>query len=71
MQGARQPIILIYTRPRRTVFYPSVREASRDSGISIWRILRGLEDPDGEIPNTRPRVYVDEALTDNTDREDI
>ena len=62
MQGARQPIILIFSRPRQTLFFESIAEASRQTGISSWRILRGLQDPYGEIPNTRPAICVDEAL---------
>ena len=69
MQGARQPVILIYTRPRKTVFYPSVAEASRATGISVWRILRGLQDPYGEIPNTRPTICVDEAFTPSSETD--
>lgn len=63
MQGTRQPIIMIYSKPKQTLYFDSVREAARSTGISVWRILRGLEDPEGEIPNTRPRIYVDEAVS--------
>ena len=62
MQGSRQPIIIIYSRPRKTVYFDSVAEASRVTGISRQRILRGLMDQYGEIPNTRPVICVDEAV---------
>ncbi len=67
MQGARQPIIIIYQKPRKTVYFESVAEASRATGFSRQRILRGLMDPYGEIPNTRPPVCVDEAVVPDDD----
>lgn len=63
MQGSKLPIIMIFQYPRKTVFYSSVSEASRATGISVWRILRGLQDPYGEIPNTHPVICVDEAIS--------
>lgn len=62
MQGAKQPIILIYSRPRKTVYYDSIIDASKATGISRGRLLRGLRDDYGEIPNTRPVICIDEAL---------
>lgn len=62
MQGTRQPIVLIYQRPHKTEFYPSVSEAAKKTGIPRKSILRGLKDPDGWIPNTRPIIFVEEAV---------
>ena len=60
MQGIHTPVIIIY--PRKTVFYPSVMAASKATGISRWRLFRGLSDPYGQIPSTSPTLYIDEAI---------
>ena len=60
MQGIHTPVIIIY--PSKTVFYPSVMAASKATGISRWRLFRGLNDPYGQIPSTSPTLYIDEAI---------
>lgn len=60
MQGIHTPVIIIY--PRKTVFFPSVMAASKATGISRWRLFRGLSDPYGQIPSTSPTLYIDEAI---------
>lgn len=62
MKGNRQAVILIYSRPHKTEWYRSISQAAQATGISKWRILRGLQNPYGEIPNTRPVICVDEAV---------
>ena len=60
MQGIHTPVIIIY--PRHTEYYPSVISASKATGISRWRLFRGLADPYGQIPSTSPTLYIDEAV---------
>ena len=67
MQGSKTPIVLIYQRPHKTEFYSSVSEAARMTGLSRKSILRGLRDPDGWIPNTRPIIFVEEAVVPASD----
>lgn len=65
MRGARTAVIIIHSKGHRVEWYRSISEASRVTGISKWRLLRGLEDPDGLIPRTKPAICIDEALFDN------
>lgn len=60
MQGTNTPVIIIY--PRKTEWYPSVIAASRATGISRWRLFKGLNNPYGQIPSTSPTLYIDEAV---------
>ena len=69
MRGAKTPVVIIYSRPHRTDYYESIAAASRATGISEWRLLRGLDDKDGEIPKTRPIVCIDEAVISREDDE--
>lgn len=65
MQGRVRPVVIIFSR--RTVYCQSLSDAERTTGISRWRLLRGLEDADGMIPNSRPPAYIDEALVPDRD----
>ena len=63
MQGKVRPVVIFFCN--WTGYYSSLAEASRQTGISRWRLLRGLEDRDGMIPNSRPPAYIDEAFCPN------
>lgn len=60
MQGITKPVLIIY--PRKTEFYPSIKAAALSTGISRWRLERGLKSSFGEIPGTHPVLYIDEAV---------
>lgn len=59
-RGRQCPVVIFFHRS--TEWYPSLAECSRTTGISRWRLKRGLADPEGVIPNSRPPAYIDEAL---------
>ena len=54
-------IVLIYTDNRRNLFFPSVAEASRQTGLPKNRLFEALASESGLVRWTDPPVYIDVA----------
>lgn len=54
-------IVLIYTDNRGNEFYPSVAEASRQTGLPKNRLFEALASESGLVRWTDPPVYIDIA----------
>ncbi len=61
-----KPVVII--TQKKTMYYPSIKDASNALGISKQRLIRGLASPYGEVPRTRPQIYIDEAVGCNSVR---
>lgn len=64
---ASKPVIII-TRDK-TLYFPSIQEASEALHISAQRLQRGLSDPESRVPRTWPTIFIEEAL-DNPSSSD-
>ena len=62
-----KPVIVI-TRTR-TIYFPSIQEASIALHISTQRLQRGLMDPESRIPRTWPTMFIEEALETSADND--
>lgn len=57
-----KPVILIDIERHTTTYYPSITEASVDSGFSRQTLIRARDSRSGKIPGTDPPIYIDEAV---------